>query len=154
MGDLASAEQALAGLDEGELDAAEARVALAVLRLAQEALAYDALGDREAAERALERALDLADPDGLLAGRRAVAGVAKLHPPAEPLSESETRVLRYLPTNLSKREIAAELCVTVHTVKTHTHHLYAKLSVHSRREAVNRARALGLLAPFATVVVR
>jgi len=35
----------------------------------------------------------------------------------------------------------------VNTVSTHTHHLYAKLGVHSRHEAVGRARALGLLGP-------
>lgn len=65
----------------------------------------------------------------------------------EPLSESETRVLRYLPTNLSLPDIANELYVSVHTIKTHTKHIYGKLDVHGRTEAVERARALGLLAP-------
>ena len=65
------------------------------------------------------------------------------------LTDSETRVLRYLPTHLTVPEIAAELCVSVNTVSTHTHHLYAKFGVHSRHEAVGRARALGLLAPSA-----
>jgi LuxR family maltose regulon positive regulatory protein len=64
---------------------------------------------------------------------------------SERLSESESRVLRYLPTNLSAPEIAHELCVSVNTVKTHLRHLYAKLGVHRRREAVDRGRALGLL---------
>jgi LuxR family transcriptional regulator, maltose regulon positive regulatory protein len=63
----------------------------------------------------------------------------------EPVTESELRVLRYLPTDLSTREIAGELYLSVHTIKTHVKHLYAKLDVHSRREAVKRARALGLL---------
>jgi LuxR family maltose regulon positive regulatory protein len=58
-------------------------------------------------------------------------------------------VLRYLPTNLSAREIANELYVSTNTVKTHMHHLYAKLGTHLRGEAVERARALGLLAPSA-----
>ena len=66
--------------------------------------------------------------------------------PSEPLSESETRVLRYLPTNLSAPEIAHELCVSVNTVKTHLRHLYAKLGVHRRREAVDRGRALRFIA--------
>jgi LuxR family maltose regulon positive regulatory protein len=66
--------------------------------------------------------------------------------PSERLSESESRVLRYLPTNLSAAEIAHELCVSVNTVKTHQRHLYAKFGVHRRREAVDRGRALGLLA--------
>jgi LuxR family maltose regulon positive regulatory protein len=63
----------------------------------------------------------------------------------EPPTESELRVLRYLPTDLSTREIADELYVSVHTIKTHVKHLYAKLDAHSRREAVKRARELGLL---------
>jgi LuxR family maltose regulon positive regulatory protein len=65
----------------------------------------------------------------------------------EQLTDSETRVLRYLPTHLTAYEIAAELWLSVNTVNTHTRHLYAKLGVHRRHEAVDRARALGLLAP-------
>ena len=65
----------------------------------------------------------------------------------EPLTESETRVLRYLPTNLSVPEIAGEIFLSANTVKTHMRHLYGKLGVNSRREAVERARSLGLLAP-------
>jgi LuxR family maltose regulon positive regulatory protein len=58
-------------------------------------------------------------------------------------------VLRYLPTNLSAREIADELYVSVNTVKTHQRHLYQKLGARGRSQAVERARALGLLAPSA-----
>ena len=65
------------------------------------------------------------------------------------LSGAERRVLRYLPTNLTAREIADELFVSVNTVKTHMRHIYAKLGVHRRTEAVDRARELGLLAPSA-----
>ena len=64
----------------------------------------------------------------------------------EPLSQSEIRVLRYLPTNLSAREIAGELSVSLNTIRTHMRHIFAKLGVHRRTEAVARARALGLLA--------
>jgi LuxR family maltose regulon positive regulatory protein len=64
---------------------------------------------------------------------------------AEPLTESETRILRLLPTYLSNREIADELYVSLNTVKTHVKHLYAKLDVRTRRHAVERARSLGLL---------
>jgi LuxR family maltose regulon positive regulatory protein len=64
----------------------------------------------------------------------------------EQLTDSETRILRYLPTHLTAPEIANELFLSVNTVSTHTRHLYAKLGVHSRHEAVDRARALGLLA--------
>ena len=69
--------------------------------------------------------------------------------PLEPLSNSEIRVLRYLPTHLSAPEIASQLSVSTATVKTHLRNLYAKLGAHSRAEAVGSARALGLLAPSA-----
>jgi LuxR family transcriptional regulator, maltose regulon positive regulatory protein len=65
----------------------------------------------------------------------------------EQLTDSETRVLRYLPTHLTVHEIANELFLSVNTVSTHKRHLFAKLGVHSRHEAVDRARALGLLVP-------
>jgi len=65
----------------------------------------------------------------------------------EPLTDSEARILRYLPTHLTAQEIARELSLSVHTVTTHMRHLYAKLGVHRRRQAVEHARALDLLAP-------
>ena len=65
----------------------------------------------------------------------------------EDLSESERRVLRYLPSNLSAPEIASELCLSTSTVKTHLRHIYAKLDAHKRTEAVERARTFGLLGP-------
>ena len=66
-------------------------------------------------------------------------------PLLEPLSEREQAILRYLPTALSNREIAAELFVTTNTVKTHLRSIYRKLDVARRREAVDRARDLRLL---------
>ena len=63
----------------------------------------------------------------------------------EALSDAEIRVLRYLPTNLSAEGVAGQLYVSVHTVKTHMRHIYAKLDVHTRAEAVSRARELGLI---------
>ena len=56
-------------------------------------------------------------------------------------------MLRYLPTNLRAPEIAAELFVSLNTIRTHMRNVYAKLGVHSRADAVNRARELGLLSP-------
>jgi len=144
-----------------------------------EATARDSLGDSGAADRALERALDLAEPDGLLLpfllhpapglldrharhhtahaallaeilnllSRTPSLSPARPRPMLEALSESELRVLRYLPTNLTVPEIARELYVSVNTVKTHVRNLYAKLGSHGRGEAVERARSLGLLAP-------
>jgi LuxR family maltose regulon positive regulatory protein len=79
------------------------------------------------------------------------SGLGGIVPPrvTEQLTDTETRVLRYLPTHLTGPEIAAELWLSVNTVNTHTRHLYTKLGAHSRTEAVDRARALGLLAPSA-----
>jgi LuxR family transcriptional regulator, maltose regulon positive regulatory protein len=147
-----------------------------------EAITRDALGDRTAAESALERALDLAEPDStllwfllqpapdllghharhrtshasliaeidsLLAARNSAPPLAGPRAPLEPLSSTEIRVMRYLPTNLTGPEIAHELSISRNTVKTHIRNLYAKLGVHARAEAVTRARALGLLAPSA-----
>jgi len=67
-------------------------------------------------------------------------------PPAEELSPGELRVLRYLPTNLSRPEIAGELSVSLNTVGTHMRSIYAKLQVSDRSSAVRRARELRLLA--------
>jgi len=67
----------------------------------------------------------------------------------EELTESEVRVLRYLPSNLSAPEIAAEMFLSTSTVKTHMRHIYEKLGAHRRTEAVDRARELGLLGPSA-----
>jgi DNA-binding NarL/FixJ family response regulator len=66
--------------------------------------------------------------------------------PGEPLTHSETRVLHYLPTHLGAPQIAAELYLSANTVKTHLRHLYRKLGAHTRQEAVQHARATGLLA--------
>jgi len=85
----------------------------------------------------------------LLSGAAPAPPPARPRPPLEPLSKSELRVLRYMPTHLSAPEIAAELSVSTSTVKTHLRNLYAKLGVHSRTEAVETARALSLLAPSA-----
>jgi len=54
-------------------------------------------------------------------------------------------VLRLLTTHLSHAEMAEELVVSVNTVRSHVKSIYAKLDVHSRMEAVDRARELGLL---------
>ncbi|WP_228562785.1 helix-turn-helix transcriptional regulator [Catenulispora rubra] len=65
--------------------------------------------------------------------------------PVPELSATELRVLRYLPTNLSRPEIASELSVSVNTVSTHVRRIYAKLQATDRSSAVQRARELHLL---------
>lgn len=144
-----------------------------------DATARDRLGDRRAAEESLEAALELAEPEGLMLPfmLRPSRELLERHPrhraahatlisaildtlagrahgrPATPLrdelSDAELRVVRYLPSNLTASEIASELVVSANTVRTHMHHIYAKLGAHSRSEAVARARELGLVAPGA-----
>lgn len=63
----------------------------------------------------------------------------------EDLTERELSVLRYLPSVLSQREIAAELYVSLNTVKTHSKSIYRKLGVDGRKAAVQAARDNGLL---------
>jgi LuxR family maltose regulon positive regulatory protein len=89
----------------------------------------------------------IADILSLLAGRKLAPQSARPEPMLEPLSDSEIRVLRYLPTNLTGPEIARELYVSVNTVRTHLRHLHEKLGTHTRADTVARGRALGLLAP-------
>ena len=87
----------------------------------------------------------LTDIIDLLRGSSAVAGDRRPSPPAEELSPGELRVLRYLPTNLSRPEIATVLSVSVNTVSTHIRSIYAKLGAEDRSAAVHRARELRLL---------
>jgi LuxR family maltose regulon positive regulatory protein len=63
----------------------------------------------------------------------------------EPLTERELEVLRLIVAGLSNPEIAEELFVAVSTVKSHVNHIYGKLGVGNRVEAVTRAQALDLL---------
>ena len=71
-------------------------------------------------------------------------------PLAQELSPSELRVLRYLPTNLSRPEIASELSISLNTVNTHLRRIYAKLGADDRSAAVHRARELRLLSACRT----
>ena len=66
-------------------------------------------------------------------------------PLIEPLTEREKEVFRLLASGRTNREIAADLFVTVGTIKAHTSNIYAKLQARNRAEALARARELGLL---------
>jgi LuxR family transcriptional regulator, maltose regulon positive regulatory protein len=145
-----------------------------------DALACRDLGDERASRAAMERALNLAEPDRLIlpfamtgawqlltalppqdASHAALAADildavrgavhfrgpdhAAAPGPAEELSPSELRVLRYLPTNLTRPEIAGELSVSLNTVSTHIRRIYAKLGATDRSSAVQRGRELRLL---------
>ncbi len=63
----------------------------------------------------------------------------------EPLSERELEVLQLIAEGLTNPEIASRLFLALNTVKVHTRNIYGKLGVHSRTQAVARARALGVL---------
>jgi len=63
----------------------------------------------------------------------------------EPLTDRERDVLRLLADGRSNAEMARDLIVEPSTVKTHLLNLYAKLGVHSRTQAIARARVLQLL---------
>jgi LuxR family maltose regulon positive regulatory protein len=102
------------------------------------------LRERQTRGSALRRYLDT-----LLAAFEGASGAA---PPApggglgvEPLSEKEREVLHLLAQGHTNQEIAQQLVVAVSTVKTHVHHVYAKLQAADRLQAVTRARELGLL---------
>jgi LuxR family transcriptional regulator, maltose regulon positive regulatory protein len=179
LGDPEAALRAIAGFLGHERDAL-----MPVSRTeawAIDAVARDAIHDEAGALRALERALDLAEPRGYsnpivrhgapvrsLLRRRIASGTAHRAfagdllsildddpaqrgssggPLLDPLSDRETVVLRYLPTMMSNAEIAAEMFVSVNTVKTHLKHIYRKLDVSERRDAVRRGRELRLLSP-------
>jgi LuxR family maltose regulon positive regulatory protein len=89
----------------------------------------------------------LTDILDILHGSSPAAQEQSSFPAAEKLSPGELRVLRYLPTNLPRPEIAGELSVSPNTVDTHLRSIYAKLQVRNRTSAVRRARELRLLAP-------
>jgi LuxR family transcriptional regulator, maltose regulon positive regulatory protein len=84
----------------------------------------------------------LADIRDVIRGSSLAAKDQSSSPPAEELSPTELRVLRYLPTNLSRPEIASELSLSVNTVNTHVRNIYAKLHARDRSSAVQRAREL------------
>jgi len=63
----------------------------------------------------------------------------------EELSEGEFRVLRLLASDLTQREIGAELYLSLNTIKSHTRSIFRKLEASSREQAVARARELELI---------
>ncbi len=154
-------------------------VAAALDALVVQALGRHAAGDARGALESLARAFAVAEPEGFVrtfvdegppmaallkeaAKRQLAPGYVSLlqralapgRPTrreglAEPLSERELEVLRLLATDLSGPEIARHLVVSLHTVRSHTKAVFAKLGVNSRRAAVHRGRELDLLGPDA-----
>ena len=137
LGDQRAAQQAA----ERALALAEADRLMLPFAMSDSRELLQALPRHETAHAAL-----LADILDALRGGSLAARDQPVQAPAEELSPGELKVLRYLPTNLSRPEIAAELSVSVNTVSTHIRSIYAKLQVSDRSEAVRRARELRLLA--------
>jgi LuxR family maltose regulon positive regulatory protein len=131
---------AAAAAAEAALAAAEPDRLIFPFAMTGAAELLDALPRHQTAHGAL-----LADIADVLRGEPAPSAEGGLLSPPEQLSPSELRVLRYLPTNLTRPEIARELYVSVSTVNTHIRHIYSKLGAHSRSSAVRRARELRLL---------
>ena len=132
---------AAAAAAEAALAAAEPDRLIFPFAMTEAAELLDALPRHQTAHGAL-----LADIVDLLRGAPAPSADRELLPQPEELSPSELRVLRFLPTNLTRPEIARELYVSVNTVNTHIRNIYSKLGARDRSSAVRRARELRLLA--------
>jgi LuxR family maltose regulon positive regulatory protein len=63
----------------------------------------------------------------------------------QPLTHQEKVILHFIAAGLSRKEIAAQLVVSLNTIKTHTQNLYGKLQAHSRKQAICHAQQFGLL---------
>jgi LuxR family maltose regulon positive regulatory protein len=149
--------QALARQALGETDAALRHLERALSLAEPEGFVRLFLDEGPPVVELLRQIAGRSSPEGIYARRllAAFAGApdvvvqsahAPAHPPqVEPLSEREEEVLRLIADGLSNREIAERLIVGVGTVKTHINNIYGKLGVHSRTQALARARELGLV---------
>jgi LuxR family transcriptional regulator, maltose regulon positive regulatory protein len=131
---------AAAAAAEAALAAAEPDRLIFPFAMTQAARLLDALPRHRTAHRAL-----LADIVDVLRGERGATVDPEWLSEPDELSPSELRVLRYLPTNLTRPEIAQELYVSINTVNTHIRNVYSKLGARDRSSAVRRARDLRLL---------
>jgi LuxR family maltose regulon positive regulatory protein len=151
----AAAEEIERGMELGRRQAAWQVTVCALLALAE---VRQRAHEPAAARRLLARVRDLLeslpDPGDGLERLAQTEKTLRLHATRDrdavsasywELSERELEVLRLFPSQLSQREIAAELFVSFNTVRTHARVIFQKLGVTSRAEAVARARELGLL---------
>jgi LuxR family maltose regulon positive regulatory protein len=132
---------AAAAAAEAALAAAEPDRLIFPFAMANAAELLDVLPRHQTAHSAL-----LADVVDLLRGAPGPRMDRGPLPQPEELSPSELRVLRFLPTNLTRPEIARSLHVSANTVNTHIRSIYSKLGASDRSSAVRQARELRLLA--------
>lgn len=78
--------------------------------------------------------------------RHLASGAQSTQPLLEPLSDREQSVLRLLAEGQSNQQIAAQLILAPGTAKWYVSQIFGKLDVHSRTQAIARARELGYLA--------
>lgn len=112
------------------------------------ALADGSLARRLISEAKAHLTADLRDTlvsDFLAEAQSALAMLSVDGVSAATLSPAEIRVLQFLPSHLTIPQIGEHLCLSPHTVKSHTLAIYRKLGVSSRDETVERARRLGLV---------
>jgi LuxR family maltose regulon positive regulatory protein len=171
LGDLRAAEDLLRSVRTGGTVVAARPVMVSGLVAASEVALVS--GDEDRAVELLMSALEVAGDDLVLPFLRMSSALARLprrhpslaarlpegprdpvdpaatagrrRPMAEPLTDREQLVLQWMTTTKTLTEIAAELCVSVNTVKTHAAAIYRKLAVARRRDAVLRARQVELL---------
>jgi LuxR family transcriptional regulator, maltose regulon positive regulatory protein len=137
--DLANRDEAAAAA-EAALQAAEPDRLILPFAMTRAADLLDVLARHQTAHGAL-----VAEIVDLLRGEPIPSRDPELPSHADQLSPGELRVLRLLPTNLTRPEIARELYVSVHTVNTHIRKIYSKLGARDRTSAVQRARERRLL---------
>jgi LuxR family maltose regulon positive regulatory protein len=141
--------RALAHEADGEPDAAAADLAAALTAGAPAGWCRLFLDEGPPVTELLRRLARTAAPDVRAHAERLSTAEARPAPARvasdEGLSGRELDVLRLLATDLSGPEIAAQLYVSVNTLRTHTKHIFSKLGVNTRRAAVRRAGELGLL---------
>jgi LuxR family maltose regulon positive regulatory protein len=133
-------QDAAAAAAEAALAAAEPDRLIFPFALTEAAELLDTLPRHATAHGAL-----VADVVDVLQGTWAPSTDGRPLTQPEELSPSELRVLRYLPTNMTRPEIARELYLSINTVNTHIRNIYAKLDARDRSSAVRRARELRLL---------
>jgi LuxR family maltose regulon positive regulatory protein len=133
-------QNAAAAAAEAALAVAEPDRLIFPFAMIEAAELLDALPRHETAHSGL-----LVEIVDVLRGASAPSSDRERLPQPEELSPGELRVLRYLPTNLTRPEIARELYVSINTVNTHLRNIYAKLGARDRSAAVQRARERRLL---------